>query len=281
MKKLLVLSLLISVFISNTVLANRQGLAKQYSIPSLNQSHLILGKPQQRELNPNSIKILVWNLLKAERENWSRDFMSMAKDNDILLLQEGYLNQTMEDAFSNLTEFQFDFGVSFLYKKDQDTPTGTAVGSRVEPEQSGLLRTKEFEPLIKTPKTITYGYYPIANSNESLLVLSIHGLNFTKHNPFVRQIEEALNVLDQHEGPIVFAGDFNTRTKKRMGYLRHQMVKRGFKEVEFNNDKRMKVLGHYLDHAFIKKMLVRRARVLGEIKTSDHKPLELDLVVDK
>lgn len=281
MKNLFVLSLFISFFSTQTVYAHRWGLAKQYSIPSLSESHLVVGQSEKNELNANSIKILVWNLLKAERKNWSTDFKSMAENSDILMLQEGYLNPTMENAFLNLKGFRFDFGVSFLYNKDDNTPTGTALGSRVEPEESGLLRTSEYEPLIKTPKTITYGLYPIAKSDESLLVLSIHGLNFTEHNPFVRQIEEALALLDQHDGPVVFAGDFNTRTKKRMSYLRNQMLKRGFKEVAFNNDKRMKVLGHYLDHAFIKKMLVRKARVLAHIKTSDHKPLELDLVLDK
>jgi endonuclease/exonuclease/phosphatase (EEP) superfamily protein YafD len=281
MKNLFVLSLFISFFSTQTVYAHRWGLAKQYSIPSLSESHLVVGRSEKNELNANSIKILVWNLLKAERKNWSTDFKTMAENSDILMLQEGYLNPTMENAFLDLKGFRFDFGVSFLYNKDDNTPTGTALGSRVEPEESGLLRTSEYEPLIKTPKTITYGLYPIAKSDESLLVLSIHGLNFTEHNPFVRQIEEALALLDQHDGPVVFAGDFNTRTKKRMTYLRNQMLKRGFKEVAFNNDKRMKVLGHYLDHAFIKKMLVRKARVLGHIKTSDHKPLELDLVLDK
>jgi endonuclease/exonuclease/phosphatase (EEP) superfamily protein YafD len=269
------------IFISFQVQAKRWGLAKQYSIPSIHDSHLMLGRAEKSELDPKSIKVLVWNLLKAERKDWSRDFKMMAKANDLLLLQEGYLNNKMEDTFFDLKDFRFDFGVSFLYNKDNKTPTGSILGANVDPIESGLLRTTDYEPFIKTPKTITYGYFPITGMNENVLVLTIHGLNFTKHKPFENQINDALSVIDQHQGPIIFAGDFNTRTKKRMRFLRSNMLKRGFKEIAYNNDKRMKVLGHYLDHAFVKKMLVRKARVLAHVKSSDHKPLEIELVVDK
>lgn len=260
--------------------AKRWGLAKKYEIPSMAQSHITLGQSTESELNPNSIKVLVWNILKAERKNWLSDFLNVSGDKDILLLQEGYLSERMQFAFNTLDSFRFDMGVSFLYKKDNNTPTGTVIGSRVSPVDSSLVRTHDLEPFIKTPKTITYATYPIAGSDKTLLALNIHGINFANHSAFVNHINQAVELIMAHDGPIVFAGDFNTRTKKRMSHLKNIMTFLGLREVGFRNDKRMKVFGNILDHAFVKDLLVKDSNVLKDLKSSDHKAMVLDLVYD-
>jgi endonuclease/exonuclease/phosphatase (EEP) superfamily protein YafD len=279
--KLNVFFLLSFLVTSFTVEArNRRGFAKKYVIPPLNQSHIVMGSALNSELDPNSIKILIWNLLKAERAGWAYDFKNMSSNKDILLLQEGYLSDITEYTFSELDTFRFDMGVSFLYKNDNNIETGTIVGSKVVPSETGFKRTKDFEPFIKTPKTITYGVYPIAGTEKELMVISIHGMNFTKQYAFNNQVRQALELLDRHDGPAVFAGDFNTRTKKRLKFLRTKMKVRGFKELSYTDDKRMAVFGNVLDHTFTKGLLVREAKVLKHIKTSDHKAMELDLVLD-
>lgn len=274
------LLLLFIAFVSMNAEARRWGLAKKYTIPSMSKSHITIGQSQESELNPDSIKILVWNLLKAERKNWLGDFLNMSQDKDILLLQEGYLNSRTQFAFDTLNNFRFDMGVSFLYKRDDNTPTGTVVGSRVAPVDAGFVRTYDLEPFIKTPKTITHATYPIAGSNKTLLALSIHGINFANHHTFVNQINQAVELITAHDGPIVFGGDFNTRTKKRMKHLSNVMSFLGFKEASFRNDKRMKVFGNVLDHVFVKDLLIKDSNCLKNIKSSDHKAMVLELVYD-
>jgi endonuclease/exonuclease/phosphatase (EEP) superfamily protein YafD len=273
--------LFIFLIVSNNADAKRRFLAKKYTIPSIEKSHIVMGSASKQQLNPNSIKVLVWNLLKAERKSWSYDFTRMSQDMDILLLQEGYLNDITEYTFGELNSFRFDFGVSFLYNKDNNTPTGTIVGSKVVPLETGILRSKDYEPFIKTPKTMTWGKYPIAGSAESLLVISIHGMNFTKQYAFNNQIRQALDLIDEHNGPAIFAGDFNTRTKKRLSFLKNKMNLRDFKQIGYVDDKRMKVFGNILDHTYTRGLLVRDSKVLVNIKSSDHKAMEMDFVLDK
>ena len=55
-------------FASMNAEAKRWRLAKQYTIPSMSKSHITMGQSQKSELNPDSIKILVWNLLKAKEK---------------------------------------------------------------------------------------------------------------------------------------------------------------------------------------------------------------------
>jgi endonuclease/exonuclease/phosphatase (EEP) superfamily protein YafD len=273
--------LVLSITLSLHGYAQRRGLAKQYSIPALEDSHIITGQTYETELNPHSIKVLVWNLLKAERKMWSRDFMKLSEKKDILLLQEGYLNPVMESTFDQMYQFRFDMGVSFLYNKDNYTPTGTILGSRISPVKTGILRTKNFEPFIKTPKMITYGVYPIRESSQTLLALTIHGMNFSQDKAFEDQIVDALKVIDQHQGPVIFAGDFNTRNKSRLSFLRKKMGARGLKEVTYlNTQKRMNFLGNYLDHTFARGLLVRDSKVVVDVDSSDHKALDMEFALD-
>lgn len=280
--KISVVITLLIVVTSFQAQAKRWGLAKKYQIPPMSESEISMGQSTEAELDPKSIKVFVWNLLKAERKNWREDFINLTKDKDILMLQEGYLNNTMKSAFDLLTDFRFDMAVSFLYKKDNNTPTGTILGSRVSPIDVGNIRTRDLEPFIKTPKTMTYGKYPIAGAQKDLMVLNIHGINFTKHHTFVNQINQAIEYIVAHDGPVIFAGDFNTRTNKRLQHLKDVMKFLGFKEVSFRNDRRMRAakIGPKLDHAFVRDLLVKDSYVLGNIKTSDHKALVMELVYD-
>jgi len=273
---LAIISFSISVHASEA----RWGFAKKYSIPPLADSHITLGQTYQDELDPRSIKVLVWNLLKAERKDWTEDFMNLSDKKDILLLQEGYLNPVMESTFHQMQDFRFDMAVSFVYKKDSNTPTGTILGSRTTPSKTGILRTTDYEPFIKTPKAITYGYYPVATTNKKLLALTIHGMNFTKDEALEKQVLDALKVIDAHDGPVIFAGDFNTRNKARSTFLRNIMKAKNFKEVTYRNDKRMKFLVYPLDHTFVKGLLVRDAKVISDVKSSDHKALDMEFALD-
>jgi endonuclease/exonuclease/phosphatase (EEP) superfamily protein YafD len=260
--------------------ASRWGLAKQYTIPPLKDSHIVLGQTYQDELDPKSIKVLVWNLLKAERKNWTEDFMGLSEKKDILLLQEGYLNPVMESTFNQMHQFRFDMAVSFLYNKDANTPTGTVLGSKTTPVKTGILRTSDYEPFIKTPKAITYGVYEIAQSDKKLLALTIHGMNFTKDEALEKQVLDAIKVIDAHDGPVIFAGDFNTRNKARSTFLRNIMKAKNFKEVTYRNDKRMKFLVYPLDHTFVRGLLVRDSKVITDVKSSDHKALDMEFALD-
>jgi endonuclease/exonuclease/phosphatase (EEP) superfamily protein YafD len=278
---LLTLSLLLAF--SSPLHARRWGFAKKFKIPAMADSHVKIGEASQSELNPNSIKVLVWNLYKGEKKGFAKDFKRLSNEQDILLLQEGYLDNHMTPVLESLTDFQFDMGVSFIYKKKNNTKTGSFIGSRVKPDEVYFTRTKDLEPFIKTPKTTTYAYYPIEGSDKQLLALSIHGINFANHKAFVNHVNQSVDMIKNHDGPVIYGGDFNTRTRKRTRHLKRLMASLGMKEATFRNDKRMRAVkvGQILDHVFTKGLLVRDAEVLKDLKSSDHKAMLLDLVLDK
>jgi endonuclease/exonuclease/phosphatase (EEP) superfamily protein YafD len=257
--------------------SNRNGLANRFIIPPLEESFLVFGSHQEKLMSAKSIKIFVWNLYKGDKKNWSSDFQQLVKGHDILLLQEGYLNNNMRKIFESSDQYRYEMAVSFIYKNEQ-AATGTVLGSRFPSHRSGFIRSEFFEPFIKTPKTMTYAFYPFQEKAESLLVINIHAINFSNFDGFKRQIDQAIELISNHSGPIVFGGDFNTRTKQRLDYLKKKLAEYNLAELPFRNDVRTSVVGLPLDHVFVRNLLIKDSQVLKTVKTSDHLPLQAELV---
>ena len=247
-----------------------------HKIPPIEDSHITIGEGIERSLNPNSINIIVWNILKSKRKNWIEDFLYISKNKDILILQEGLLNERYQSFYTHeMFEYQFDMAVSFLYLKK--SPTGTMIGSKVKPISTTIIRTLYREPIVKTPKTSIYSIYDIEGKSKKLLVVSIHGLNFKKNIYLKKQIRAIFDNISHHNGPIIFAGDFNTWNKDRTIFLKSIMKENKFEEAIFDRDQRMKVFGYPLDYVFLKDIYIKKAEVLSSIKSSDHAPLSLEL----
>jgi endonuclease/exonuclease/phosphatase (EEP) superfamily protein YafD len=249
-----------------------------FIIPPIDQSEQVLNSAsgQQIYLDGEKIRLLVWNIYKSEKENWSEDFTTFAKDSDIMLIQEAHLNPLFINTLHALKNYNFIHATSFIFKKDM-LATGTLIGSPYVIDKSSMLRTPKTEPFIHTPKTISLGLFPLQQTQEQLLVLNIHGLNATKTSDFEEQINSTSTLLKNHHGPIIFAGDFNTRNKRRTKFLLQFMAKHKLLEVSWNNDQRMQFLGNPLDHVFVKNLKVLKSQVRGDINSSDHKALEVIL----
>jgi endonuclease/exonuclease/phosphatase (EEP) superfamily protein YafD len=252
--------------------------SRVHRIPPIEESMISMGKASIGQVDPKSFKILVWNILKSKRKNWKNDFSTISKDNDFLILQESYINENYLEYFNqNMFGYQFDMATSFLYLKRY--PTGTMIGSKIKPSSVEIIRTSYLEPIVKTPKTSVYGLYEVEGYSKNLMVISIHGLNITRDIHLKNQIMEVFKIIASHDGPVIFAGDFNTRNKNRTNFLKKIMNKNNFKEVIFKDDRRMRVFGYALDYVFIRDVYVKKAEVLHKIYSSDHKPLFVELSI--
>ena len=261
--------------------AKRLLFASQFSLIPVTEAHKVLGEASQEEFNPDSIKVLVWNIKKGQEKGLDQDLPKFGFDRDLVLLSEGYGKPSVLNIFTSFKGFIWDFGISFLYKKDHNYPTGTLIGSKVGPSEIVVTHSQDLEPIIRTPKALTMGKYPIKSHSQELLVISVHGINLADHQAFVRHMNQALKVIDQHQGPVIFAGDFNTRTKKRITHLFQETTRRGFQSVDFvDGQKRAKgVTPNYLDWAFIRGLKVKNPKVTV-VKSSDHMPMQMEVAVE-
>jgi endonuclease/exonuclease/phosphatase (EEP) superfamily protein YafD len=277
--------LTLSFSISAAELPSNKGISSRFfrKIP-VSEALASFGSARDRELKSDSIKVLVWNIKKTQMKPWKAEFSEYSRGKDLILVQEAYDNQLFVDTINSYDGYKWNMGKSFLYTRYNNQATGTMIGATAEPEEVIVTHTPDNEPITNTPKAMTYAKYGLDGSDKSLLVITVHAINFRELGPFKRNMLQARAEIEKHDGPVFFAGDFNTHLKVRTRYLMNMMSELGFCTVIFKNGHlRMKaaVTGNYLDHGFVKGLTVKSAEVLGDSHGSDHKPMVLELAAAK
>jgi endonuclease/exonuclease/phosphatase (EEP) superfamily protein YafD len=86
-------------------------------------------------------------------------------------------------------------------------------------------------------------------------------------------VTKPLKELQRHNGPIIFAGDFNTKNPSRVALTKRILAKAGLKQAPWENPTKKK----QLDDAFTRGVTVKRARLIHDYvdKGSDHPAIEL------
>ncbi|MBT3236162.1 MAG: endonuclease/exonuclease/phosphatase family protein [Bdellovibrionales bacterium] len=278
-KQLIQLSTISLIVLSQVTL----GLAQDYyfrRVPGDNEVIHRFNPKDQTPLDHRSIRLLVWNLYKGDRASWKRDFLQLSSNRDILLLQEFYLNQQMETTFADLLEFDFICATSFILKRyGKEISTGVATAATSAPLSYRYLRSPDLEPIIKTPKMLLFTTYPLTGPQPQLLVVNIHGINFVNSQALSRQLEQAAAEIESFEGPVVFAGDFNTWSANKREVLVAITKRLGMSEVLFSPDTRMLVLGRPVDYIYLRGLEAVNSKVYGDIDGSDHFALAAELKV--
>ncbi len=279
----ILLPVLLALFLNlDSAHARLRPLGHYYKIPKIENAHVVEGEAHDPSLDPKSIKVFVWNIKKASMVNWPTEFQNYGHGKDLILVQEAYQNQAFEQTLKLFPEMRWDMAISFFYTIYNNQGTGNMIGSNVEPTDVLVQHTVDYEPGVETPKSTTYAKYPIEGSVKNLLVISVHGINLTSYGSFVRHMGQIEEQIRKHNGPILFAGDFNTRTKARTNYLLQMSERLGFKTVQWKNGEarmKFKFTSHYLDHGFVRGLSIKNAEVYPESSGSDHKPMSLEVAL--
>lgn len=251
----------------------------RFKTPPLDKMHLVRGKAKKKALNPEHMSILVWNIYKGKEETFKTDFPELVKGKDLLLLQETDSDKRVQNTLETLKDYRWDTGISFTYKKRANSFTGTLIGSTVNPKDVKIIRSKYKEPLVRTHKVLTTAYYPIEGKSETLLAITIHAINFARKKAFYHQLRQTEQMIRSHNGPVIFGGDFNCRSKKKTAYMRNFFNELGFDEITFRNDNRYRsgMTGRIIDYIFTRNLKVLDSEVFGHLKSSDHMAMTVDV----
>lgn len=218
-------------------------------------------------LSPERISVLSWNMYKQSRENWADDFNRLSSNQDLLILQEAYLDNKLDSALSK-SLYDWTMTTAFLYG---DKANGVLTASRNRPDRHCALYTKE--PLIQTPKSILVSTYLLAGTNQYLLVANVHGINFTLGLKTYRQQFDALEkILQNHQGPLILAGDFNSWRESRQDILNKLSDNLSLRRVSYESHPRITVFGNPIDHIYYRGLEIFKASS-PSVTSSDHNPL--------
>ncbi len=90
------------------------------------------------------------------------------------------------------------------------------------------------------------------------------------------QLEAAAELIQAHEGPVIFGGDLNTWSDRRQATLDALTDELGLTAVSFSPDHRTSRFGRPLDHLYVRGLTWQSSKTV-QVVTSDHNPLIVTL----
>ena len=269
---LLILSGCINIPDRHSVMSQRDNINTVHKAgcdPDRLVEHRASTSEQAAKLDADGFSLLVWNVLKGKRSDWTSDFLRFCNAKDLLIIQEAYLTEEFRNMLGK-KHYNWDMSIAFEYK---NIKAGVLTASKIEPSFVCTLQKKE--PLIRIPKTILITMYPLSGRDQSLLVANLHLINYTVSvSQFRAQVQQMERILSKHQGPLVVAGDFNTWSDKRMAVIDASAGQLNLKAVTFKDNNQSLVLGHNVDHIFYRGLEPLEA-ISTVVTTSDHNPLQI------
>ena len=237
-------------------------------------SSLGLHPPIEGQALSGHLDVLSWNIQKASNDGWAQDLADLAGDVHLAFIQEAALQAMIPDVIPGSPLYQaFTQG----YATDS-LHTGVMTLSSHSP--SMLCNFTALEPWLGTPKAVTVTEHPLEGRDERLLAINIHAVNFTFGvQDFRKQLEPVAQLLAQHSGPAILAGDFNTWSNARQQLVDQLLGNHGLDALEFTDDLRTTAFGRPLDHIYIRGLRAESAEVIP-VQSSDHNALRARLWFD-
>ncbi len=223
-----------------------------------------------RALDSRNISIVNWNIQKGRNTEWVRDLSEIGATPDLLILQEASVKTSVwrdlvPDHHSSFAE---GFGPDW-------SPSGVMTVSAAEPLTECELVAHE--PWFGTRKATLITEYALSGTEQTLLVVNIHGINFALGiSDLENQFAQAKAVIAEHDGPVVFSGDFNTWRSQRAKVLEDMLASLGLTALDFDVDHRKRFFGWALDHIYVRGLYSEQATTL-QSSASDHNPMTVQL----
>ncbi len=213
------------------------------------------------KLASSRFNLITWNVHKGQDKGWQEDLERLSKQADFVLLQEATQHQNLSTFSTAL------FVSSFSFK---DLLSGVKTFTKTQPEW--YCGGEVAEPLIQIPKVASVMSFPLEKGN-SLLLINVHLINFEwAISAYQAQLEQIFSLIENHQGPIIMAGDFNAWNEARLNLVNNLIQKYGLDSVVLSQDERVRFLGYPLDYIFTRGVKVVSAT--SEVVTSsDHNPL--------
>jgi endonuclease/exonuclease/phosphatase (EEP) superfamily protein YafD len=213
------------------------------------------------------INLLVWNIYKQNRSNWAPVLTQLSQGADLILLQEARLTPALEGWVRN-NQWQGNYVKAFEIFA---TATGVVNLARSMAQQSCAFSA--IEPWLRLPKTALFSLYRLSNG-QHLAVINIHAINFSLGmEDYSQQLGTLIDALQDHDGPIVMAGDFNAWSQPRLDRLNELASSLSLRPVAFADDNRKRFIGGLaLDYIFYRGLTLIDASV-PITDASDHNPL--------
>ena len=220
------------------------------------------------KLAASRFHLITWNVHKGQDTGWQEDLERLSKRADFVLLQEATQHQNLSTFSTALFVSSFSFN---------ELLSGVKTFTQTQPEWycgGGVA-----EPIIQIPKVASIMNLPLEKGN-SLLIINVHLINFEWGiSAYQAQLEQLFYFVENHQGPIIMAGDFNAWNEERLNLVNNLIKKYGLDSVALSQDERVRFLGYPLDYIFTRGVKVVSA-TSEVVASSDHNPLLMEFELE-
>ena len=231
------------------------------------------GRPEREALSPDHIRVAVWNMCKgAGGVLFEHDYRSLSYRSDLLLVQEALLS---ERGLRTYNQPGFETIHAASYKRRDGLRDGVMTGARAAAvSEAKRVVCKYPEPIFRTPKVALVKCFKLEGHAKTLMVVNVHATLMRLKPVAIEEMEHLLGHLPEHDGPMIFAGDFNTFTNGYLTAISSVLSKLELTYVPIPGDPRPRTQA--LDWVFARGLTVTRAYVDTTIRNSDHFPVLID-----
>ncbi len=217
-------------------------------------------------LDATNIRLVNWNIRKQLDPESDLDLRYLSNEKDLVLLQEASLRAATINAVDATKHWSFAPGY-----RTPGAVSGVLTLSSIAPLTQCSFATPE--PVLRSPKATSVTEYGLTSTEQTLVVVNIHAVNFsTGLKAFRSQFEQVSRALRDHRGPVIFSGDLNTWRKKRMRIVEDFAASLGLESIRFGDDHRVKMFGNVLDHIYTRGLSTVYTSTEA-VRTSDHNPM--------
>lgn len=215
--------------------------------------------------------MLCWNVYKNNLKHPAflpfMQKLTEKKQIDFLLFQEANFRNNLE---CGLSDFAFEAAANLEYKGEF---YGVLTASRVEAQKTKAYLSEGKESLFGPHKSLLLNYYPFGDGSQ-LLILNIHAINFRENQSYTKELKRFIDLIENHKGPMIIAGDFNSWNIKRTQRLHDMRKALSLSTVPFLQAGKVKsFMGNHLDFIFYRGLKLLDSTVLDDHRLSDHNPL--------
>ena len=226
---------------------------------------LALGQQATRRRARATFSPLNWNVEKA-KDPLISEFAELARLSDLIFLQEAV---PLKKTQTVIEQSLFEAFVRGYVQNEVETGVLT-LARTPHLVHCQLLAT---EPWLRTPKATSVTLYPLAESDNTLLTVNLHAVNFSFGvKAYQGQLDKVAELIRSHEGPVILGGDLNTWSERRQSVLDSLADELRLIPVPFSPDHRTTQFGKPLDHLFVRGLAWQSTKTI-EVSTSDHNPM--------
>jgi endonuclease/exonuclease/phosphatase (EEP) superfamily protein YafD len=214
-----------------------------------------------------NLQVLVWNLHKQNAREWRNELIRYSEDAQIVLLQEVRLTTVFKRYIKDFHWHANHVDAFTIFNNS----AGVLSAGRTPVEDIYCYLAPE--PVFRLPKSSSISRYKLSNG-QILTAVNVHLINFTLGlKAYRQQMQTLIDDLKYVEGPMIFAGDFNTWSRERQRMIDGMMEDLGLEEAHYANDTRRRFLAKLaLDHVYYRGLDLQQAEVL-QTTASDHNPI--------